>query len=108
MSYESDSLPPSYYPCSMYPIPTQSDVSIIRDYLGWSIVNLLFGYGLFGIIPLVFSLTCRNEKSNNNFHAAKTMSTFALVFNILVTIAGVLLWTFLIIYLAIFRSLKYY
>lgn len=78
------------------------DISQINDYLIWSIVNLFFGYGLFGIIPLIFSIICRNNKQNNNITGAQHMSTLALAFNIMITIAGAILWIMLFIYISIY------
>jgi hypothetical protein len=69
----------------------------IRDWLPWSIVNIFVGWIFAGILPLIFSLVCRNYKSTNNASGAKTMSTLALVFNILVTISGIVGWILLIV-----------
>ena len=79
----------------------QQNASEIRDYLIWSILNLLFGWVIGGILPLVFSLICRSNKNVNDYSGAKTMSTLALIFNILVTIGGLMGWIGLIASLAI-------
>jgi hypothetical protein len=100
MSYNNDQLPPSYPITSVYPLPMIPDISYINDYLPWSIVNLFFGYGLFGIIPLIFSIICRNNKNINDINGAQTMSTLALIFNILITIGGIIGWIIFIIYIA--------
>ncbi|CAF0938846.1 unnamed protein product [Rotaria sordida] len=105
MSVEKDSLPspPPPYPypypsaTSVQPLLITVDTSYINDYLPWSIVNLLCGWGFFGIIPLVFSIICRNDKSVNNLSGAQTMSKLALVFNILITIGGIIGWAIFII-----------
>lgn len=106
MSYDKDSLPPSYpihydYPLPMVPIP---DLTNINDYLPWSIVNLFFGFGLFALMPLIFSIICRHHKSNNYISGAQTMSTLSLVFNILITIGGIIAWSIFIIYFPIYLA----
>jgi hypothetical protein len=83
-----------------YIVPIQTiDPSIagIRDWLPWSIINLFIGWLLGGILPLVFSLICRSNKSSNNASGARTMSTLALIFNILVTLGGIGAWIALIV-----------
>lgn len=80
------------------------DISEINDYLTWSIINLFFGYGLFGIIPIIFSIMCRSYKQNKNSIGAENMSTLALFFNIIITIAGIIAWTILIIYISIYMT----
>ncbi|UJR18280.1 hypothetical protein I4U23_005183 [Adineta vaga] len=61
----------------------------IRDWLPWSIVNIFIGWIFAGILPLIFSLICRSYKQSNNISGARTMSTLALVFNILVTLSSI-------------------
>ncbi|CAF3359028.1 unnamed protein product [Rotaria socialis] len=92
MSLEKD-LPPPYSPVAFHEtLPINLDASAVSDYLPWSIVNLFFGWGFFGIIPLVCSIVCRNEKSANNLNGARTMSTMALILNIIITTGGVIGW----------------
>jgi hypothetical protein len=81
-----------------------NEVSQIRDWLPWSIVNFFVGWGLGGILPLVFSLICRSNKQANNVQGARSMSLLALIFNILVTIGGLIGWIYLIVALAIIGS----
>ncbi|CAF3682424.1 unnamed protein product [Rotaria sp. Silwood1] len=103
MSFEKDSLsppPPPYSDppvSSIHPLIINADVSYINDYLPWSIINLFCGWGFFGIIPLVFSIICRNDKSINNLSGAQTMSKLALVFNLIVTLGGVIGWAIFIL-----------
>jgi hypothetical protein len=104
MSYNENSLPPSYPISPVYPLPMTPDISNINDYLPWSIANLLLGYGLFGIIPIIFSNLCRKNKDINNMHGAQTMSTLALVFNIFITIGGIIGWTIFIVSMSIYYS----
>lgn len=70
-------------------VNVQSDMSKIRDWLPWSIASLFLTVPL-GILPLVFSLVCRSKKRKNDINGARTMSTLALVFNIISAITGVL------------------
>jgi len=72
-------------------------VSSIRDWLPWSIVNIFIGWLFAGILPLIFSLMCRSYKLSNNESGARTMSTLALVFNILITLGGLAGWITLIV-----------
>ena len=92
-------------PPTMYQPPIvyhqQQNAAGIRDYLVWSILNLLFGWVLGGILPLIFSLICRSNKNVNDYSGAKTMSTLALIFNILVTVGGLMGWIGFIVSLAI-------
>ncbi len=76
----------------------------IRDWLPWSITNMFFGWLLGGILPLIFSLICRRYKQSNNAGGAKTMSVLALIFNILVTLAGIAGWIGLIVALVLARK----
>lgn len=72
------------------------EIASINDWMCWSIVTLLIGLGT-GILPLIFSFLCRNAKMNNDANGAKTMSTLALVFNILGTVGGIIAWVLIII-----------
>jgi hypothetical protein len=94
---ESEKDPPPPYPFPMIP-----DISYINDYLPWSIANLFFGWGVFGIIPLIFSIICRNKKNINDLNGADNMSTLALIFNIFITIGGIIGWTIMILYLPVY------
>ncbi|CAF2621725.1 unnamed protein product [Rotaria sp. Silwood2] len=99
MSSEKDLIsPPPPYPSvsPVQPLIINTDISNINDYLPWSIINLFCGWGFFGIIPLVFSIVCRNDKSINNLSGAQTMSKLALVFNILISIGGAIGWAIFI------------
>lgn len=105
MSYEQPA--PSYaaYPPTNYGSPTvgmpMQDINNVKDYLAWSIVNLCCGFVVGGILPLIFSIICRNNKNTNNYSGAQSMSTLALVFNIIITILGGLGWLGMIIGLAL-------
>ncbi len=86
------------------PIVPSADVSKIKDWLAWSIINIFLG-GLFpGLIPLIFSLVCRSRKKKNNLSGAKKMSTLALVFNILVTVISIIVTIGLFIYLFVYTK----
>ena len=80
-----------------------SHISEINDYLLWSTINLFFGFGVFGIVPLVLSMICRNNKRTNNVIEAESMSTLALFFNLVITIGGIIGWTVFIIYVTVYR-----
>ncbi|CAF1397026.1 unnamed protein product [Adineta steineri] len=70
----------------------------IYDWLPWSITNICFGGILIGVIPLPFSLLCRDYKTKNNASSARTMSKLALIFNILATLFEIAFWiTFIVL-----------
>jgi hypothetical protein len=58
---------------------------------------MCFGGILLGILPLTFSLICRGHKRSNNADGARTMGTLALVFNILATVGGIVLYIVVIV-----------
>jgi hypothetical protein len=96
--------PPTYTSQPMYVAPVPQfipapEVNHIRDWLPWSIINVFIGFGLAGFIPLIFSIICRSNKRKNDAHGARTMSTLALIFNILITIGGIAGWIGFIIWL---------
>lgn len=76
---------PMYRPPHIVP-----DVTGIRDYLVWSIINIFLGWIIIGFLPLIFSLICRSHKRVHNVDSARTMGTLALVFNILITLGGII------------------
>jgi hypothetical protein len=76
------------------------EVAFIKDYLIWSIINLVCGWGL-GLIPLIFSILCRNSKMVNDVSGAQSMSTLALVSNIIISILGGIGWLSFIIVMAL-------
>jgi hypothetical protein len=81
----------------MYQFNPAPEIHHIRDWLPWSIISLIVGWGLGGIFPLVFSLICRSKKRKNDVEGARLMSTLALIFNILITIGGIIGWIAFII-----------
>lgn len=87
-------------PNDFYRVPADPSIAQIRDWLVWSIINIFIGWLFIGIIPLIFSLVCRSYKKSNNITGAKTMSTFALILNILITLCGIAGWIALIFLLA--------
>lgn len=78
---------------------TTVDIQKIREWLPWSIINLFLGWGLGGILPLIFSIICRYNKRANDYQGARTMSNLALIFNILITLGGIGGWIALTILL---------
>jgi hypothetical protein len=85
-----------------YAMQMGSDAAVVRDYLAWSIINLFCGWGIGGCLPLVFSILCRNSKNVNNYSEARTMSTLALISNIIITIGGLIGWITFIILISIY------
>jgi hypothetical protein len=85
-----------------YGMQTGFNIVLIKDYLVWSLINLFCGWGIGGFIPLIFSILCRNYKSVNDYSGAQSMSTIALIFNIIVTVAGTIGWIIFIIIMAIY------
>jgi hypothetical protein len=73
------------------------DIRRIPEWLIWSILNIFIGWGLGGMIPLIFTLLCRYNKRNNNLKESQTMSKLALISNIIVTLCGIAGWIIFII-----------
>jgi hypothetical protein len=98
--------PPTYATPVMGSYVTQGalDANTVKDYLVWSIISIFCGWGILGFIPLTFSLLCRNNKAVNNYSGARSMSTFALVSNIIITIVGSIAWLTFIIIMAMFLT----
>lgn len=87
-------------PPSPHHVTTLStDINKIRDWLPWSIINIFLSWGIGGIIPLIFTMLCRQNKRNNELHGAQTMSKLSLIFNIIATLSGIAGWVSLIILL---------
>ena len=93
------SAPPPFYGQSIPAFVPAPEAYKIRDWLPWSIVSLILGWGLGGLIPLIFSIICRSNKRRNDIHGARLMSKLALVFNILITIGGIAGWIGFIIWI---------
>lgn len=93
---------PSNYQYYAYQHPqapvAEPAVKKIHDWLPWSIVNIFLGGIIVGLIPLIFSLICRSKKTANDTKTAQLMSTLALVFNILITLFGILSVICILIY----------
>lgn len=89
--YQQSQAPPPYVPTA-HVIPSGPSAFHVRDYLAWSIINICCGWGIMGLIPLVCSIICRNNKNVNNYSGAQSWSTLALIANIIVTIIGGLGW----------------
>ncbi|CAF3750028.1 unnamed protein product [Adineta steineri] len=100
-TYPQTVSPPVYSPPINQFVPTP-EISTIRDWLPWSIINLFIGWGLGGILPLIFSIVCRSNKRSNDISTARAMSTLALVFNIIITLCGIASWIGFIVWLVIF------
>jgi hypothetical protein len=101
-------VPDSVYISSVHHLNTPSEIHKIRDWLPLSIVNLFLGCGIGGVIPFIFSMLCRSNKQNNDVNNARTMSTLALMFNIIVTIGGSIGWICLICFVVAARRTYFY
>lgn len=99
--YNPNAPAPVYLPPMQQFVPAP-EINRIRDWLPWSIVSLLIGWGFGGIIPLIFSIICRSRKRKNDVEGARLMSTLALVFNIIMTIGGILGWIGFIIWIVFY------
>ncbi len=100
-------MPPNYqyYPHQYPQAPVVSaEIRKIRDWLPWSIINFFLGGILLGLLPLIFSLICRSKKRKNDINGARTMSTLALVFNILITIISIVTAVALLMYLFVYNQ----
>jgi hypothetical protein len=103
MAFYQTSTPEAVYIPSPHHVTSTPEIHKIRDWLPWSIINVFLGWGFGGIVPLIFTMLCRNNKRKNNIKDARTMSTLALVFNIIATIGGIAGWIFLIVLLVLRR-----
>jgi purine-cytosine permease-like protein len=107
-AYNVNAYPPVYLPPD-YQFNPVSEVNRIRDWLPWSIISIFIGGGLGGILPLIFSLICRSNKRSNDVQGARLMSTLALVFNIIITLTGIIGWIGLIVWIVLFsQAVKVY
>jgi hypothetical protein len=99
---------PSSYPYYPYQYPqapaAEPEIKKIRDWLAWSIISIFLGGLIPGFLPIIFSLICRSKKGKNDIHGARTMSTLALVFNIICTIFGILGLIGIFIYLFVYTK----
>jgi hypothetical protein len=93
-------IPPSHH------VTLTPEIDKIRDWLPWSIVNIFVAWGLGGVIPLIFTMLCRSNKRNNDLNGARTMSTLALVFNIIATLGGISGWISLILLLVFAQQIR--
>jgi len=89
---------------NVYQEQPRQDSRKIRDWLCWSIFSLIFGGGLLGCIPLIFSIICRSKKKINDYVRAQLMSTLALTFNIIITILGLIGWIIFIVGLVLYSQ----
>ncbi|XP_040183050.1 interferon-induced transmembrane protein 10-like [Rana temporaria] len=86
-------------------ISTQGQAPPCRDYLPWSIVNLIFCCLIFGIVALVFSLQTRSAKKYQDWESAQRKSRAALGFNLAAMLLGIAL---IIIVPAVYFTRPYY
>ncbi|XP_040183051.1 proline-rich transmembrane protein 1-like [Rana temporaria] len=125
--YNPGYLPPQQYPQN-FPVPgtmmgntvqptvvtTQTTVSSTptppcRDYLPWSIFNLLCCCCCFGIVALFFSLQTQSAKKNRDLESAQRKSRVALGFNLAAMLLGISLIIIVpSVYYSLYRSSYYY
>jgi len=79
-------------------IAIQLEINGIRDYMKWSIINVVLGGLLLGIFPVLFSLQTRQRKKERNVKSAQEWSKITLASNIVVDLASIGIAVFLIIY----------
>ena len=103
-SYHTEA-PENVHISTIHHVSPGVQVERIRDWLPWSIVNIFVGWGIGGLLPLIFTLLCRNDKRRNDLQGARTMSTLAFVFNIIITLSGLAGWICFIILLVAARRL---
>lgn len=60
-----------------------------KDYLVWSILNLIFCCLIFGIVALIFSLQTQSSKKHQDWESAKKYSCVALGFNVAAMLLGI-------------------
>ena len=78
-----------------------------RDYLIWSILNILFGNLIFGLVALYFSVKTRNKVRDQMLDAAQKNSRRALIFNIIASISMIIVWIIVIVLIVVYRRRKY-
>ena len=78
-----------------------------RDYLILSILNILFGNLIFGLIALYFSIKTRNNVRGQMLEAAQRTSRKALIFNIIASISMIIVWIIVIVLIVVFRRRRY-
>jgi hypothetical protein len=76
-----------------------NEVDIIRDWLPWSLVNIIFGWGLLGFLSFILSMLCRSYRRENDLSNAQRFSRWAFICNIIATVIGLLGWILFIIVL---------
>ena len=69
----------------------QQDLSYIRDYLPWSLINICVGGLFLGLIAVLFSYMTIRRKRIQNIASAQRWSKITLLFNIFIDIVAVIL-----------------
>jgi hypothetical protein len=88
------------------PYVEQSSLRKPRDYLIWSILNLLFGNLIFGLIALFYSIKTRNKVRDQMLGEAQITSKRALIFNIIATITMIFAYILIIVLSVVLRRRK--
>jgi hypothetical protein len=77
---------------------TQLEINGIRDYMKWSIINVVLGGLVLGIFPVLFSIQTHQRKRELNVKSAQKWSKITLASNIVITLTSIGIVVFLIIY----------
>ena len=97
---KSESKPPVTPASERYPkirrhVPRTSS-GTVPDYSAWSVANLCCGVFFLGLIPFYCSVKVRSCRRSGEIGRAKEFSKWALITNIIATVAGLALWAYLI------------
>ena len=88
----NDKPPPSYF-------ETHDDSEASKDYVMWSVFNILFCFVLIGFVALIFSIRTKKNLSRGNLTFAKRSSIHSFRLNLIATVTGSLLYTAVLTYL---------
>ena len=100
---------PVFSQAIVYPQPVDPNIQRIHEYFPWSLINLCFGGFVLGAIAIILSLQTRDHKRKGDAASARKWSIATLLFNICVTLMGIGLIIFLIVYfVAVVQHLQGY
>ncbi|XP_040182739.1 interferon-induced transmembrane protein 1-like [Rana temporaria] len=111
-------VPPPYYGGQPQPgaiVTTQPNVMVFpqpayKDYLAWSVVNLIFFNLIFGIVALVYSHKTRDAVRRGDSFAAGSYSRTAFSLNVTALVLGIIAhicWISWVIYGSVTNPYKY-
>lgn len=87
------------------PAQVENSNEKIRDYLPWSIFNMIFGVFLLGIVGFIYSMKVRSERTNGRYPEARQASKHALISNAVCTVIAAGIWGYVIYYIVV--TVKY-